>query len=168
MKRKNWKILTAAAVMSLGILTINAYAAEGWSMSNNTWIYLDNNGNRVTGEWRKGADNLWRYLNNSGEMAINCWADGEYYVDANGIMVTNKWIKTQPLYDDNGEQEWFYFGNSGKLVKDGWKKIDGKSYLFDSEGVMQTGWTDDGIYYLGSDGAMKTGRSEERRVGKEC
>lgn len=157
MKRKNWKILTAAAVMSLGVLTMNAYAAEGWSMSNNTWIYLDNNGNRVTGEWRKGADNLWRYLNNSGEMAINCWADGEYYVDANGIMVTNKWIKTQPLYDDNGEQEWFYFGNSGKLVKDGWKKIDGKNYLFDSEGIMQTGWTDDGIYYLGSDGAVKTG-----------
>ena len=92
MKRKNWKILTAAAVMSLGILTINAYAAEGWSMANNTWIYLDNNGNRVTGEWRKGADNLWRYLNNSGEMAINCWAGSLQLTEVVFPMILHKTI----------------------------------------------------------------------------
>lgn len=157
MKKRGFKILAAAAVMSLGLLTMDAYAAEGWALSNNTWVYMDKNGNRVTNEWKKGADNLWRYLNGNGEMAINCWADGEYYVDSNGIMVTNKWIKTRPAYDSDGEEQWFYFGNSGKAVKNGWKKLDGKSYYFDSEGIMQTGWTDDGLYYLGSDGAMKTG-----------
>lgn len=157
MKRKGFKILTAAAVLGIGILTMNAYAAEGWTMSNNSWVYVDNNGNRVTNEWRKGADNLWRYLDSSGNMAISCWADSDYYVDSNGIMVANKWVKTEPLYGGNGDEEWFYFGSSGKVVKDGWKKVDGKSYLFDSEGIMQTGWTDDGLYYLGTDGAMKTG-----------
>lgn len=60
-------------------------------------------------------------------------------------------------YYGGDEDVWFYFGNSGKVVKDGWKKIDGRNYLFDSEGVMQTGWTEDNLYYLGSDGAMKTG-----------
>lgn len=157
MKRRGFKILAAAAVLSFGVLTMNAYAAEGWSLSNNTWVYLDNNGNRVTGEWRKGADNLWRYLNGKGEMAISCWADGEYYVDANGIMVSNKWVKTHSPYDEWGEEYWFYFGSSGKIMRDGWKKIDGKNYLFDSDGIMQTGWTDDKLYYLGTDGAMKTG-----------
>jgi len=149
--------MLAAALIGVGVLTIHAYAAEGWAMSNNSWVYLDNSGNRVTNSWRKGADNQWRYLNGSGQMAVSCWADGEYYVDANGIMVTNKWLKLVPSYSYNGEEKWFYFGNSGKIVKDGWKKLDGRSYYFDSDGVMQTGWTEDGLYYLGSDGAMKTG-----------
>lgn len=156
MKTKGLKVLTAAAVLSLGLMTMEALAAEGWAMSGNTWVYMDQYGNRVTNEWRKGADNLWRYLNGNGEMAVSCWADEDYFVDSNGIMVANKWVKTRSYYGGD-EDVWFYFGNSGKVVKDGWKKIDGRNYLFDSEGVMQTGWTEDNLYYLGSDGAMKTG-----------
>lgn len=157
MKKKGFKVLTAAVMLILGAATMSAYAAEGWTMSNNAWTYLDKNGNKVTDEWRKGADNLWRYLNYKGEMALNSWVDDDYYVDSNGIMVSNQWVKTRPQYDDYTEEEWFYFGSSGKAARDGWKKIDGKSYLFDDEGIMQTGWTEDGIYYLGDDGAMKTG-----------
>ena len=157
MKRKGLTILAAAAVLSMGVMTISAYAAEGWAMQNNSWVYLDKNGNKVKDEWKKGADNLWRYLNSKGEMAISTWADEEYYVDSNGIMVTNKWVKTTPKWNDNEAAVWYYFGSSGKMVEDGWKKIDGKSYLFDNDGVMQTGWSDDGLYYLGDDGAMKTG-----------
>ena len=156
MKTKGLKVLTAAAVLSLGLMTMEALAAEGWAMSGNTWVYMDQYGNRVTNEWRKGADNLWRYLNGNGEMAVSCWADEDYFVVSNGIMVANKWVKTRSYYGGD-EDVWFYFGNSGKVVKDGWKKIDGRNYLFDSEGVMQTGWTEDNLYYLGSDGAMKTG-----------
>lgn len=158
MKKKGLKVLAAAAVLCTGVLTMNAYAAtEGWALSNNTWVYLNSNGNRVTNEWKKGADNLWRYLNSKGEMAISTWADDEYYVDSNGIMVTNQWVKTKPRWSDYASEEWFYFGSSGKVVEDGWKKIDGKSYLFDDDGIMQTGWSEDGLYYLGTDGAMKTG-----------
>ena len=80
-KKKGLRILAAAAVLTFGCLTMNAYAAEGWALSNNIWTYLDKNGNRVTNEWKKGADNLWRYLNNSGEMAVNSWADNDYYVE---------------------------------------------------------------------------------------
>ncbi|MBQ6834281.1 MAG: cell wall-binding protein, partial [Lachnospiraceae bacterium] len=157
MKRKGLTILAAAAVLSMGVMTISAYAAEGWAMQNNSWVYLDRNGNKVKDEWKKGADNLWRYLNSKGEMAISTWADDEYYVDSNGIMVTNKWVKTTPKWDNTEEAVWYYFGSTGKMAEDGWKKIDGKSYLFDSDGVMQTGWSEDGLYYLGDDGAMKTG-----------
>ena len=52
---------------------------------------------------------------------------------------------------------WYYFSNSGKIITDGWSKIDNKYYYFDSDGVMQTGWVDDDTYYTGSDGAMRTG-----------
>ena len=145
MKRKGLRILAAAAVLTFGCLTMNAYAAEGWALSNNIWTYLDKNGNRVTNEWKKGADNLWRYLNSSGEMAVNSWADNDYYVDSNGIMVSNKWMQlASPYSRDNGTTYWFYFGSSGKVTKDSWKKIDGKSYLFDSDGIMQTGWSEIG------------------------
>ena len=75
MKTKGLKVLTAAAVLSLGLMTMEALAAEGWAMSGNTWVYMDQYGNRVTNEWRKGADNLWRYLNGNGEMAVSCWAE---------------------------------------------------------------------------------------------
>ncbi len=157
MKKKFFKVLAAAAMLTLGVSTMSAFAAEGWTMSNNAWVYLDKNGKKVTDEWRKGADNLWRYLNYKGEMAINSWADDDYYVDSNGIMVTNQWVKTKPQYENDAEDAWFYFGSSGKVAKDGKKKIDGKNYIFDDEGVMQTGWYEDGMYYLGEDGAMKTG-----------
>ena len=50
---------------------------------------------------------------------------------------------------------------------DGWYKIDGKSYCFNTSGVMRTGWfseTDDeeedaetSYYYCGEDGARATG-----------
>ena len=144
-KKKGLRILAAAAVLTFGCLTMNAYAAEGSALSNNIWTYLDKNGNRVTNEWKKGADNLWRYLNSSGEMAVNSWADNDYYVDSNGIMVSNKWMQlASPYSRDNGTTYWFYFGSSGKVTKDSWKKIDGKSYLFDSDGIMQTGWSEDG------------------------
>ncbi len=95
MRNKGIKILSASVLMSLGIVTMSAFAAEGWSMSNKTWVYLDRYDQRVTNEWKKGADNLWRYLDNNGEMAINCWADDDYYVDSNGIMVVNQWLLLQ-------------------------------------------------------------------------
>ena len=52
MKTKGLKVLTAAAVLSLGLMTMEALAAEGWAMSGYTWFYMDQYGNRVTNEWR--------------------------------------------------------------------------------------------------------------------
>ena len=36
-KKKGLRILAAAAVLTFGCLTMNAYAAEGWALSNNIW-----------------------------------------------------------------------------------------------------------------------------------
>ena len=54
-----------------------------------------------------------------------CLADSNYYVDSNGIMVTDKWLKTT---SDSGEEEWYYFGSTGKTLDDTWKKISDKWY----------------------------------------
>ena len=127
-KKKGLRILAAAAVLTFGCLTMNAYAAEGWALSNNIWTYLDKNGNRVTNEWKKGADNLWRYLNNSGEMAVNSWADNDYYVDANGIMVANKWMQIASPYS-RAQSDLLVLlrfqrkSHKGHLEEDRWKKL---------------------------------------------
>ncbi|MFQ8842268.1 MAG: hypothetical protein ACLR8P_16535 [Clostridium fessum] len=60
--------------------------------------------------------------------------------------------------DEDGER-WFYFNNKGKKVVNDTKKINGKTYLFDSDGKMEFGWQQDNntgdMYYYGdeNDGA---------------
>ena len=49
-------------VLALGLLLatpLSAYA-EGWAKSGSDWTYLDRDNNKITNEWRKGADDKWR------------------------------------------------------------------------------------------------------------
>lgn len=60
----------------------------------------------------------------------------------------NKWVKK----DDS----WYYEEN-GITIKNSWKNIDGKWYVFDGEGRMITKWfkeNENDWYYLADDGAM--------------
>lgn len=157
MRKKSLASLVLISILMLMLSTLTVLAAEGWSQSGSTWIYYNSNGSTVKNEWRKGADNLWRYLDSSGYMAVNSWVEDEYYVDANGLLVADKWMKLPDQKNNSDEYVWYYFGSSGKIVSDTWKKIDNKWYYFDSDGVMQTGWVDEDKYYIGSDGAMKVG-----------
>lgn len=54
---------------------------------------------------------------------------------------------------------WYYYYPDGTYQKDSWAKVNGKWYLFDSEGRMLTGWQNKGGYYYFMDqsGAMMTG-----------
>ena len=47
---------------------MTAFAAQGWSMEGDNWVYLDSSGNRVTDSWKKSGDN-WFYLDSNGDMA---------------------------------------------------------------------------------------------------
>lgn len=119
MKRKMTAICLAAVLLSAGTVNLTAWA-EGWAEAEGNWVYYDSNGNKVYNDWKKGADGQWRYLDGNGTMAVNSWVDGEYYVDSNGIMVTEKWLHVP---EDDGEDEWYYFSASGKKVEDTWKKF---------------------------------------------
>jgi glucan-binding YG repeat protein len=141
-------------MLSVGSATLTAMADEGWAQSGSDWVYYDSSGNQVYNAWKKGADNQWRYLNGDGVMAVSTWVDSDYYVDSNGIMLTEKWLK---MTSDDGEYEWYYFGSSGKKIDDTWKKIDDNWYHFDSDGRMELGWILDDMYYTGTDGVMRTG-----------
>lgn len=159
MRRKRLILIAVALLLAMGA-AFSSMAAAGWKQDGNAWVYLDGSGNRESQVWKKGADGLWRYLDANGEMVINAWVEDTYYMDSNGILVTDKWLKI-PAPGENttntDDYNWYYFGSSGKMVSDAWKKIDNKWYYFDSDGVMQTGWIDNDMYYAGSDGVMKTG-----------
>lgn len=160
MRKKGMTVCILSVMLTLGTASLTAYAAEGWKQSGNNWVYYDSNGSQVANEWRKGADNLWRFLNPQGIMTVSSWVDDTYYVDNNGIMLVDKWQKLPRKtngWDTDNSTYWYYFGSSGKVVTDGWMKVAGKYYYFDSDGVMQTGWVEDNTYYLGDDGAMRIG-----------
>ncbi len=72
---------------------------------------------------------------------------GEYYYDANGHKVTDKWI-----YDEQ-HQKWFYFKQDGTAAKNTWKD----DYYLKNDGTMAaTEWVYDenygSWYYLKEDG----------------
>ena len=120
-------------------------------------VYKRQSGSRTSNAWRQANDGTWRYLNGSGVMAVDSWVDNDnYYVDSNGIMVSNKWLQVTNSNSDTG-YDWYYFTTSGKCVKEKWEKINDKWYYFGDTGAMQTGWILDDMYYCGADGVMLTG-----------
>ena len=183
--RKQTKVVavaSAAALLAIGA-SMTSFAATGWVEEDGQWYFYDKDGNRVEDEWKKSGDN-WYWLDSEegGAMAVDKLIeddDDSYYVDANGVMVTNTWVKVvnedQDDEDDPAEYNYYYMQNNGKAYKNSgedtkFRTIDGKRYAFDEDGKMLYGWVKDGErldadswmdgeYYLGSweDGAMKTG-----------
>ena len=135
-------VLSAAALLAMGA-SMTSFAA-GWEKDDSgIWHYYDSDDEMVTDEWKKDGA-YWFYLDEDGEMLTDSWVDDEYYVDGDGRMLVNSWIKT--LADDeeddpdDGGEHWYYFGNKGKKVTDDSKKINGKTYYFNEDGEMLTGW----------------------------
>lgn len=172
---KKGSIVSQAGLLAISALflwlTPTAAHAEGWDNSSGEWKYLDSADNAVTEAWRKSGES-WYYLGDDGNMvrdAIVTIGDNTYYLNSDGAMVAGSWKLTKTEDDTDG---WYYFGSDGKAYKgkDGrvyTHEIDGKKYLFDENGVMQTGFfdTDANVvedenpfktakYFFGDDGAM--------------
>ena len=186
--RKQTKVVavaSAAALLAIGA-SMTSFAATGWVEEDGTWYFYDNDGNRVEDAWKKSGEN-WYWLDGEegGAMAIEKIVEDDddiYYVDANGVMVRNTWVKVvneeQDEDEDPAEYHYYYMQSNGKAYKapdnnttTRFRTIDGKRYAFDDDGKMLYGWVKDGerqsdddgwedaVYYLGNwdDGAMKTG-----------
>ena len=187
--RKQAKVVavaSAAALLAIGG-AMTSFAAQGWVEEDGSWYYYDKDGNKVEDQWKKSGDNwFWLDSEEGGAMATDKIIDDNddtYYVDGNGVMVTNTWVKVvnedQDDEDDPAEYHYYYMQSNGKAYKDKStngsltkKVIDGKRYAFDEDGKMLYGWVaEDGdmcngedewenaTYYFGSweDGSMKTG-----------
>ncbi len=145
-KRIGLTALGLWAALSVGS-ALTVYGAGWQQTSGGAWEYYNESGRRETNVWRKGADGLWRYIDGRGYMATNTWVDDTYYVDGNGVMASGKWLKLESSSGFHDGEVWYYFNTDGKRVEEIWKKINGKWYYFDDEGVMLTGWLLNDMYY---------------------
>jgi glucan-binding YG repeat protein len=143
---------------------------NAWILHNGYWYYVNGSGYRLYGWQQIGGK--WYYFKPNGTMVDSCWiykdANGytpysgfskmtlskypHYLIDANGAMATG-WRKV--------DGKWFYFDNSGLMVKEKWAKDSvGWCYL-DRYGIMLTNcWKQDskGWCYIGESGYILTNK----------
>ena len=160
--------------LGLGVLTVlatpiavntiasnDALAAQGWVKSGHTWYYYNQNGRLARNAW---AGNYW--LGADGKMVTNAWVDnGRYYVGKDGAWVKNAqkpaekkqgWVKSG--------SDWYYFDQNGALVRNKWAG----NYWLGADGKMATNsWVDNGRYYVGGNGLWVQGakKPEEKKQG---
>ena len=168
--RKQTKIaalVSAAALLAIGA-SMTSFAEWKYNSDIEAWQYLDKYDQPVYGEWHRGdapeSAMNWYYVGYDGVMVTNSVVIGDngdlYYVDENGIRVTNRWMEINAENGEAVEEGWYYFNKSnGKAVRAN-SKLDSNpeyqlisvpktsggddstkaGFVFDTNGRMQTGW----------------------------
>ena len=160
--------------LGLGVLTVlatpiavntvassDALAAQGWVKTGNAWYFYNQNGVLARNAW---AGNYW--LGADGKMVTNAWVDnGRYYVDVNGA-----WVKGAQKPAVAQKQGWvqsggaWYYYYQGNVVINAWIG----NYWLGADGRMATSsWVDNGRYYVGSNGewVRNAQKPEEKKQG---
>ena len=133
----------------------NYWLGSDGKMVTNSWVdsnryYVGNDGAWIKDYRRTGwtkESGVWYYYKD-GNRVRNAW-EGNYWLGADGRMVTNSWV-------DNNR---YYVGNDGAWIKDygrksGWQKESGAWYYYKNGNRVRNAW--EGNYWLGSDGRMVT------------
>ena len=144
--RKQTKIaavVSAAALLALGASITSFAASKGtWKYEDGEWYCYDKNGDVYENTFCLSNGKEF-YVGDDGMMVRSSWveSDGDYYfVNSAGEKITNDWRLTSPYDDENAEEQWFYFQSSGKRAEGKKLLIKGKTYFFNDEGEMLTGW----------------------------
>ena len=162
--------------LGLGVLTVlatpiavntvassDALAAQGWVKTGNAWYFYNQNGVLARNAW---AGNYW--LGADGKMVTNAWVDnGRYYVDANGAWVKGAQKPAAPKPAVTQKQGWvqsggaWYYYYQGNVVSNAW--IGG--YWLGADGKMATSaWVDGGRYYVGANGVWDKNAKKQEAV----
>ena len=150
--------------LGLGVLTVlatpiavntvassDALAAQGWVKTGTSWYFYNQNGTLARNAW---SGNYW--LGADGKMVTNAWVDnGRYYVGADGAWVKGAQKPAAPKPVVAQKQGWvqsggaWYYYNQGQIVRNAWVG----SYWLGADGKMATSaWVDNGRYYVGENG----------------
>ena len=155
-----------------GTLVRNAWAGNYWlgadgRMATNAWVdggryYVGSNGAWIKGAqhqttasetkqgWTK-VGNAW-YFYNHGKVVANAWI-GNYWLGADGRMVTNAWVDGGRYYVGN-DGAWVKGAQNTIAVKNGWVKEGNAWYYYKNGSVVRNAWA--GNYWIGADGRMAT------------
>ncbi|MBQ2205300.1 MAG: hypothetical protein II411_05350 [Lachnospiraceae bacterium] len=118
------------------ILVATIFSCGNNSENSNIAFIVDDNGKKM-------------YKNEDGVFVRNDWYEingSKYYFDGNGYLLTDQWINDEYLVDESGKlvtNYWheekgkmYYLGPDGKYYRNDIYEIDGKEYLFDSDGSL--------------------------------
>ena len=148
--RKQTKIaavVSAAALLALGASMTSFAASKGtWMMVDGEWYCYDKNGDAYTNVFCSSNGKEY-YVGDDGQLVRSEWVeyDGDYYfVNSSGAKITNDWRLTTPYDDDTADEEWYYFKSNGKRAENEKITYKGKTYYFDTDGKMLTGWVTTG------------------------
>jgi len=144
--RKMTKVLAVTALLALGASFTSMAAAKNgeWKLEDEGWMCYDKDGDAYEDEWCLSYGKEY-FVGDDGVMVTSDWVEFEgdyYYVNSAGEKVTNAWRFVTPVEDEDADAEWYYFKASGKRAYSEKRVIEGKTYYFDNEGKMLTGWVD--------------------------
>lgn len=144
----------------------------------NYWFYFNNDGVKQTGRKKINGSyyildaddghmiDEWAIVTGSkldewtGDFKVGASASNTVYLNGDGSTRKNQWVYAIPdenwINDDyeDDSYRWFYAGKDGKLVAGKTKKINGKTYVFDGDGRMKTGFVSlNGSEYVAQESA---------------
>ncbi len=165
--KKQTKVLAAATLFTLGA-SFSAFAAlknGTWVNSEDGWQYFDKEGEVVEEEWcYDGTTEYW--VNEEGFLGADEWVSDEeysYYVKADGSKAKGEWQFVYGEDDEDADEEsWFYFDAKGRMAEKEKRTVNGKTYYFDEEGKMLTGWVE---YTEDADGNVVTCEPADENTG---
>ena len=138
-------VVSATALLAIGAsFTSMAAAKTGtWKLEEEGWVCYDKDGDVYENEFCLDGGKEF-YVGDDGILVTNEWVDDAegnwYYVGSTGAKTIYDWKQVIPEGgDEEDDAEWFYFGSKGKKTT-GKKVIDGKTYYFNNEGILLTGW----------------------------
>ena len=145
------------------VVSSDALAAQGWVKTGNAWYFYNQNGVLARNAW---AGNYW--LGADGKMVTNAWVDnGRYYVGANGAWVKDAQKPATPKPAVAQKQGWvqsggaWYYYYQGNVVRNAWVG----SYWLGADGKMATSsWVDGGRYYVGANGVWDKNAKKQEAV----
>ena len=154
-------IAQSQATSTQGQVTVTNVMKQGWVKESNVWFYYNTDGTLARNKW---IGNYW--LGADGRMVTNAWIDNNrYYVGANGA-----WVKDARHPEDKKQgwvkeaNTWYYYNTDGTLSRNKWAG----NYWLGADGRMATNsWVDNSRYYVGANGAwVKDAKHpEEKKQG---
>ena len=137
---------------------------RGWKKENNVWYYYNEDGSLARNKW---AGNYW--LGADGKMITNAWVDNDrYYVGSNGAWIQDKKKEDSSLTGKHtgwvkSGSTWYYFDAQGQMIKNAWAG----NYWLEADGRMATNkWVDNNRYYVGNNGAWVQNPANNTNLNK--
>ncbi len=178
MKNRLLKKILCISLLTVSVLGLTSIGANAeWRRNlDSSWSYYKLDGTKVTG-WLKDVDGKYYYLDDNGLMLTNKWIDN-YYVGVDGAWITNTtilktnentYVKKQADVKDAEEDEdnYDYSSYHKKKVKDNTNTSSSTNETTSDESNSDTtSSTSDDYYDYSSKGSNETWVSGYYRNGK--